>query len=133
MGEIINKWLQTGLLDSLLNEELKPILAIKFETLAIYLIENAGNYEEHVLTVAFAAMRRIYTQGKTIDDVSQFVRDLDNHFRSNRVRNMIQDLAGLDSNINIEAEMTTLFCEEYESDTKVKIEPIKWVKKHKLK
>ena len=130
MDELIRKWEKTGLLEYLNSDELKCTLATKFEELAHYLIEYTGEYdfEEMVTTVSFPIVRRVYSQGKRIDNIPSFVHELNDYWTSGYVRGMIMEHHGVNG-IDMEAELTAEFADKYGVD---KIKPKQWVTKHKL-
>mgnify|MGYP003633135067 CR=1 FL=1 len=125
--EITNKWGELGFLEQL-SEHLKPIIALKYELTAHYLIGNGDYLNDTMLqNVIFPIIYRIYKQGKTISNVETFVRQVHVFFINNR--EAMQDLTAF-SNIDMEAEMCALFVEQYKSENT--IEPIKWINKHKF-
>jgi len=125
--EITNKWVELGFLEQL-SEQLKPIVALKYELTAHCLIDN-DEYVSNTMfqSVIFPIIYRIYKQGKTISNVETFVRQVYLFFVNNR--ELIQDLNDFPS-VDMEVEMCALFAEQYKSENT--IEPIKWVNKHKF-
>lgn len=121
--EITNKWCELGFLEQM-PENLKPIVALKYELVANYIVSN-DSYMDN--TIVFPIIYRIYKQGKTISNVKTFVRQAHEFFLNNR--ELIQDLSAF-SNVDMEAEMCALFVEQYKSENI--IEPIKWINKHKF-
>lgn len=127
--EVTNKWCELGFLEQL-PEYLKPIVALKYELTANFLIEDELNYLNNNVTFTnsiFPVIYRIYKQGKTIPNVESLIRQVHVFFFNNR--EMIRDL-NVYPNVDVEVEMCVLFVEQWESE-KV-IEPIKWVNKHKF-
>ena len=125
--EITNKWGELGFLEQL-SEQLKPIVALKYELTANCLIDNDDYMDNTMLQhVIFPIIYRIHKQRKTISNVETFIRQVHVFFVNNREAR--QDLSAF-SNIDVEAEMCALFVEQYKSENT--IEPIKWINKHKF-
>lgn len=120
--EITNKWVELGFLEQL-SEQLKPIVALKYELTAHCLIDNDEYVSNTMLqSVIFPIIHRIYKQGKTISNVETFVRQVYVFFVNNR------DYPA--HPVDMEAEMCALFVEQYKPENT--IEPIKWINKHKF-
>ena len=127
MGEIREKWEELGFLKDL-PEHLKNMVAFKFETLTICILDNDDYIDNVTLTnIVFPIVHKIYREGGTIGEVKDFIMQLDEWFIENR--QMISDL-NLLNNIDVEYHLCTLFVEQWESEKR--IEPLKWVNKHKL-
>ncbi len=125
--EITQKWQELGLLEQI-PENLKPIVALKYELVTICIVSNDSYLNSTMLqNTIFPIIYRIYKQGKTISNVETFVRQAHEFFLNNR--EATEDLSGW-SDIDVEAEMCALFVEQWESE-KV-IEPMKWINKHKF-
>lgn len=127
IDELVIKWEQVGLLDGL-PRNLKERLALKFELVAIFLMDNDGYLDNTMLlNMSFPVIYRIYKQGKTIPDVESFIRQLSMFICTNH--ETIQDLSGW-SDIDMEYEMCGLFVEQWKSGKT--IEPIKYINRHKF-
>ena len=125
--EITQKWQELGFLGQI-PENLKPIVALKFELTAEFLL-NDDDYLDNtiLLNLSFPIIHRIYRQGNTIPDLESFIRQLSMFIGTNR--EIIRDLSAF-PNVDMEAEMCVLFTEQWESENT--IEPIKWINKHKF-
>ena len=125
--EITNKWCELGFLEQM-PENLKPIVALKYELVANYIVSNDSYmYNTTLSNGIFPIIYRIYKQGKTIPNVETFIRQAYGFYLNNR--EAIQDLSSW-SDIDVEVEMCALFVEQYKSENT--IEPIKWINKHKF-
>lgn len=125
--EVANKWCELGFLEQM-SENLKPIVALKYELVALCIVSNDSYLNNTILSsTIFPIIYRIYKQGKTISNVKTFVRQAHEFFLNNREAR--QDLSAW-SDIDVEAKMCALFVEQWESE-KV-IEPMKWINKHKF-
>ncbi len=125
--EIINKWCKLGFLEQM-PENLKPIVALKYELVALCIVSNDSYLNNTTLSNGiFPIIYRIYKQGKTIPNVETFIRQAYGFYLNNREAR--QDLSAW-SDIDVEAEMCALFVEQWESENA--IEPIKWINKHKF-
>lgn len=125
--ELIEKWQELGFLEQM-PENLKPNVALKYELVAIFLMDNDGYLDNTMLlNMSFPIIYRIYKQGKTIPDVESFIRQLSMFIGTNH--ETIQDLNSF-PNVDVEAEMCALFVEQWKSGKT--IEPIKWINKHKF-
>ena len=121
--ETTNKWYELGFLEQM-PENLKPVLALKYELVANYVISHDSYMGNTTLSnVNFPIVYRIYKKGKTIPNVESFIRQAHEFFLNDR------DLSGW-SNTDVEAEMCTLFVEHWEH--KKGLEPLKWVNKHRF-
>lgn len=127
MGEIREKWEELGFLKDL-PEHLKNVVALKFETLTICILDNDDYIDNVTLTnIVFPIVHKIYREGGSIGEVKDFIMQLDEWFIENR--QMISDL-NLPNNVDVEYHLCTLFVEHWKSEKR--IEPLKWVNKHKL-
>ena len=121
--EITNKWYELGFLEQM-PENLKPVLALKYELVANYVVSHDSYMGNTTLSnVIFPIVYRIYKKGKTILNVESFIRQAHEFFLNDR------DLSGC-PNTDVEAEMCTLFVEHWESQKG--LEPLKWVNKHRF-
>ena len=82
---------------------------------------------EHLTNTVIPIVYRIYKEGSSIGEVKNFIMQLDEWFIENR--QMISDL-NLIYSIDVEYHLCTLFVEHWKSEKR--IEPLKWVNKHKL-
>tara|TARA_R110001592_G_scaffold363179_1_gene681042 strand:+ start:7366 stop:7758 length:393 start_codon:yes stop_codon:yes gene_type:complete len=127
MDEIREKWEELGFLKDL-PEHLKNVVAFKFETLTICILDNDDYIDNVTLTnTVIPIVYRIYKEGSSIGEVKNFIMQLDEWFIENR--QMISDL-NLIYSIDVEYHLCTLFVEHWKSEKR--IEPLKWVNKHKL-
>ena len=125
--EITQKWQELGFLEQM-PENLKPLVALKFELTAEFLLNNDDYLDNTILlNLSFPLIHRIYRQGNTIPDLESFIRQLSMFIGTNR--EIIRDLSVFPG-VDMEAEMCALFAEQWES--RKEIEPIKWVSKHKF-
>ncbi len=127
MGEIREKWKEIGLLKDL-PEHLKNVVAFKFETLTICILNNDDYIDNTTLTsLVFPIVHRIYRKGGSIGEVKDFIIQLDEWFIENR--QIVSDL-NLINHIDSESHLCSLFVEQYKSENIIK--PIRWVNKHKF-
>tara|TARA_B100000900_G_C20365889_1_gene628312 strand:- start:290 stop:682 length:393 start_codon:yes stop_codon:yes gene_type:complete len=127
MGEIREKWEELGFLKDL-PEHLKNVVAFKFETLAICILDNDDYIDNVTLTnIVFPIVYKIYREGGSIGEVKDFIIQLDKWFIENR--QIVSDLNFI-NNIDSESHLCSLFVEQWESEKR--IEPLKWLGKHKL-
>ena len=125
--EITNKWCELGFLEQL-PENLKPIVALKYELVANHMLSNDSYMDDTTLSNSiFPIIYRIYKQGKTIPNVETFIRQAHVFYLNNH--EVIQDLTAF-SNVDMDVELCALFVEQYTSEKT--IEPIKWINKHKF-
>jgi len=131
IDSLMDKWSEIGLLQNL-SEDVKRNLAIKYELVAMYLIEKDEYVDNVVLTnCIFPIMYRIYNNGKTIGDIPDFIDEVNNFINDETILANIENYnIEHGNNIDIEAELCAIFTENYK--TKKDIEPIKWMNKHKL-
>ena len=121
--ELIKKWQELGFLEQM-PENLKPVLALKYELVANYVVSHDSYMGNTTLSnVIFPIVYRIYKKGKTIPNVESFIRQAHEFFFNDR------DLSGW-SDTDVEAEMCALFVEHWEPQKG--LEPLKWVSKHKF-
>ena len=121
--ELIKKWQELGFLEQM-PENLKPVLALKYELVANYVVSHDSYMGSTTLSnVIFSIVYRIYKKGKTIPNVESFIRQAHEFFFNDR------DLSGW-SDTDVEAEMCALFVEHWEPQKG--LEPLKWVSKHKF-
>jgi len=125
IDEMIEKWGSIGLLDGL-SDQLKRIAALKYEIVAIYLLDKGLDINNVMLSCIFPIIYRIYRSGKNINDVESFINDL--HIFIINISDYIDDLRVHD--IDVEVHLVQLFLEKYKS--KVNMEPSKLIIKHKL-
>ncbi len=127
MDEIREKWEELGLLKDL-PEHLKNVVAFKFETLTICILNNDDYIDNTTLTsLVFPIVHRIYRKGGSIGEVKDFIIQLDEWFIENR--QIVSDL-NLINHIDSESHLCSLFVEQYKSENIIK--PIRWVNKHKF-
>lgn len=125
IDKLVEKWGSIGLLDGL-SDQLKRIAALKYEIVAIYLLDKGLDTNNMLVSCIFPIIYRIYRSGKNITNVESFINDLHIFFINNR--DNIDDLHVHD--IDVEAHLVQLFLENYKSNKS--IEPIKLIIKHKL-
>ena len=129
INELIEKWDSIGLLE-FLPDRVKPNIVLKYELIAMYIIDNEDLIDNVMLTnCIFPMIYRLYYNRKRINDVESFVNEVE-EFISENIES-IQDLKSV-YGVDVEAEMCSLFVQQYISDQKIEIEPIKWINKHKL-
>jgi len=125
--EITNKWCDLGFLEQM-PENLKSIVALKYELVANHMLSNDSYMDDTTLSNSiFPIIYRIYKQGKTIPNVETFIRQTHGFFLNNR--EIMRDFPVFPG-VDMEAEMCALFVEQWKS--RKEIEPIKWVSKHKF-
>jgi len=125
--EIKQKWQELGFLEQI-TENLKPLVALKFERLTICILDNDDYIHNRTLTnIVFPIVHRIYKEGGSIGEVKNFIIQLDDWFIENR--QIVSDL-NLTNNIDGESHLCSLFVEQYKSENIIK--PIRWVNKHKF-
>jgi hypothetical protein len=124
---LVDKWGSLGVLEQM-PENLKPIVALKYELVSHCLIDNDDYLDNTPLQHGiFPIIYRIYKQGKTIPNVETFIRQAHVFYLNNH--EVIQDLTAF-SNVDMDVELCALFVEQYTSEKT--IEPIKWINKHKF-
>ena len=129
INELIEKWDSIGLLE-FLPDRVKPNIVLKYELIAMYIVDNEDLIDNVMLTnCIFPMIYRLYYNGKRINDIESFVNEVE-EFISENIES-IQDLKSV-YGFDVEAEMCSLFVQQYISDQKIEIEPIKWINKHKL-
>lgn len=127
MGHIRERWEELGFLKDL-PERLKNVVALKFELLTLCILDNDDYIDNVTLTnIVFPIVHKIYREGGSIGEVKDFIIQLDKWFIENR--EMVQDL-NLPNSVDVEYHLCTLFVEQWKSEKR--IEPLKWVNKHKL-
>ena len=125
--EITQKWQELGFLEQI-TENLKPLVALKFERLTICILDNDDYIDNVTLTnIVFPIVHRIYRKGGSIGEVKDFIIQLDEWFIENR--QIVSDFNFI-NNIDSESHLCTLFVEQWESEKRM--EPLKWLGKHKL-
>jgi len=128
IDELIQKWDSIGLLGPLPNR-IKPTVALKYELIAMYIIDNEELIDNVMLTnCIFPIAYRIYNNDRTIGDIKDFVNQVNNFFIYNR--ELIRDL-NYYPNVDVEAEMCSIFVEQYYPPVK-DIKPMKYINKHRL-
>lgn len=127
MGHIRERWEELGFLKDL-PEHLKNVVALKFELLTLCILDNDDYIDNVTLTnIVFPIVHKIYREGGSIGEVKDFIIQLDKWFIENR--QTVQDLNLLNS-VDVEYHLCTLFVQQWKSEKR--IEPLKWVNKHKL-
>jgi hypothetical protein len=129
MGEIerlIEKWGSLGLLEQL-PEHRKAILAVRYETMAMHIINldlGIKSYgEEQVESIVFPVMYRIINSDGHIDNVVSLYNDLVDFLNLNKHR--IEELEAMSYfSIDAEAEFTALYVEQY-LEKGITVDPIK--------
>jgi hypothetical protein len=125
--EIKQKWQELGFLEQI-PEDLKNVVAFKFETLTICILDNDDYIHNSTLTnIVFPIVHRIYKEGGSIGEVKNFIIQLDDWFIENR--QIVSDL-NLTNDIDAESNLCSLFVEQWKSEKG--IEPLRWINKHKL-
>jgi hypothetical protein len=125
--EIKQKWQELGFLEQI-PEHLKNVVAFKFETLTICILDNDDYIHNSTLTnIVFPIVHRIYKEGGSIGEVKNFIIQLDDWFIENR--QIVSDL-NLTNDIDAESNLCSLFVEQWKSEKG--IEPLRWINKHKL-
>ena len=118
MGEVerlIEKWGSLGLLEQL-PEYRKPILALLYESMAMYIVNldlGIKSYgEEKAETIIFPVMYRIINGDGHIDNVVSLYNDVVDFLNMNKHRiDEIQSQSYF--SIDAEAEFTALYVEQY--------------------
>lgn len=129
IDELIQKWNSIGLLEALPNR-IKPTVALKYELIAMYIVDNEELIDNVILTnCIFPIVYRVYNNGRTIGDIKDFINQVNNFFIYNR--ELIQRVLNAYSNVDVEMEMCSLFVEQYYPPVK-DIKPIKYINKHRL-
>ena len=128
--ELIEKWGDIGLLADL-PEYRKPILALLYESMAMYIVNldlGIKSYgEEKVETIIFPVMYRIIKGEGHIDNVVSLYNDVVNFLNINKHR--IEELESRAYfTIDAEAEFTVMYVEEYLRRCIDPIKPRKFVK-----
>ena len=125
--ELIEKWQELGFLEQM-PENLKPLVALKFELTAEFLLNNDDYLDNTILlNMSFPLIHRMCRQGNTIPNVESFIRQLSMFIGTNH--ETIQGLSAF-PNVDMEAEMCALFAEQWKPYKMIK--PLKWIRRHKL-
>ena len=115
MRELVSKWNTFGLLSEL-SDEKKLVLAPLYEEMASYIVglklidKNFGQYT--IETIIFPIMYRITKSGGKINDISHLYNDCVD-FINNKKDEVIEFQKGYDFSIDIEAELTGMYVENY--------------------
>ena len=113
--DLVSKWSSFGLMGDL-SVERKLILAPLHEEMAGYIIDlnltdkNFG--QDTIETIIFPIMYRITNSGGKINDISHLYNDCVN-FINNKKDDVIELKKGYDFSIDIEAELTGMYVENY--------------------
>jgi hypothetical protein len=130
IDEIVNKWKETGLLEEL-PEYRKSTMALLCERMAKYImgldlgIKSYG--EEMTETIIFPIVYRIIKNGRHIDDVVSLYNEVVHYMNINKER-IKEAQATAYFNIDIEAEFTMMFVEEYLRRPQDPIKPLKHIR-----
>jgi uncharacterized protein YqgQ len=127
IDELTIKWGNIGLLQGL-PERLYPVVVMKYELAAMYLVDLDLDMDNWAMSSTLPLIYRVYNNGRSIGDPKVFVNGVRSFFNNNR--ELIQDLS-VHHNVDVEMEMCSLFIETYYPPVK-KVEPIKYIKKHRL-
>ncbi|MDB4335578.1 hypothetical protein N9994_00785 [bacterium] len=113
--DLVSKWNTFGLLSEL-SVEKKLVLAPLYEEMISYIVglklidKNFGQYT--IETIIFPIMYRITNYGGKINDISHLYNDCVN-FINNKKDDVIELKKGYDFSIDIEAELTGMYVENY--------------------
>lgn len=127
IDELIIKWGNIGLLQGL-PERLYPIVVMKYEVASMYLVDLDLDMNNWTMSSTLPLIYRVYNNGRSITNSKFFVNEVRSFFNNNI--QLIQDLS-VHHNVDVEAEMCSLFIETYYPPVK-RVEPIKYIKKHRL-
>ena len=113
--ELVSKWNTFGLLNEL-SVEKKLVLAPLYEEMISYIVglnltdKNYG--QDTIETIIFPIMYRITNSGGKINDIPHLYNDCVN-FINNKKDDVIELKKGYDFSIDIEAELTGMYVENY--------------------
>lgn len=129
IDELIIKWGNIGLLQGL-PERLHPIVVMKYEVASMFLVDldldMDLDMDNWTMSSTLPLIYRVYNNGRSITNSKFFVNEVRSFFNTNR--RLIDDLS-VYHDIDVEAEMCSLFIETYYPTL---VEPIKYIKKHRL-
>ena len=115
MRDLVIKWNTFGLLSEL-SAEKKLVLAPLYEEMASYIVDlklidkDFGQYT--IETIIFPIMYRIIKSGDKINDIPHLYNDCVD-FINNKKDEVIEFQKGYDFSIDIEAELTGMYVENY--------------------
>lgn len=113
--DIVNKWDSVGLMEKLSIDK-KHILAPLLEEMAGYILglklTDKDFGQDTIETIIFPIMYRITKSGGKINDISHLYNDCVN-FINNKKDDVIELKKGYDFSIDIEAELTGMYVENY--------------------
>jgi hypothetical protein len=134
--EIVEKWVDTGLLDEFSDDEIKKTVAHRLENMATLLLgpnrPMSGNVrlDNIIDTMAFVLVLRIYLKGgRIVTSEMVFVEELIRFL--NRHKGDILELYGT-SHIDVESEIGSMFEQYYLDEHKTDLLD-KNISKHKFK
>lgn len=130
--ELIDRWGETGLLDGV-GDEIKGPLVTSFEVITRYILDlDERWYLIHIETIAYPALRRIYDNGgRMVGGPEDFIRYMDEWFRRPNNWNLLHSHNSYNS-MDIEAELTLIFTEEYVEYSNSGNWAFRYLKKHRL-
>ena len=118
--DLVSKWNTFGLLSEL-SVEKKLVLAPLYEEMDNYIIDlnlTDKNYGQNTIeTIIFPIMYRITNSGGKINDIPHLYNDCVN-FINNKKDDVIELKKGYDFSIDIEAELTGMYVENYLNQNK---------------
>ena len=118
--DLVSKWNTFGLMGDL-SVERKLILAPLYEEMANYIIDlnlTDKNYGQNIIEpIIFPIMYRITKSGGKINDISHLYNDCVN-FINNKKDDVIELKKGYNFSIDIEAELTGMYVENYLNQNK---------------
>ena len=113
--DLVSKWNSIGLMGDL-SVKRKLVLAPLYEEMANYIIDlnlTDKNYGQNTIeTIIFPIMYRITNSGGKINDIPHLYNDCVN-FINNKKDDVIELKKGYDFSIDIEAELTGMYVENY--------------------
>ncbi len=139
MEELVEKWRNAFGWEDYIDETIDEVaLALKMESMARHIIslpynepnQQKTDVESLIETSIFPIIFRIIKNGGIIGDVGDFYDEV-LRFYYNNIQS-IRELQTIHNGIDIEAELCSIFCENYTYKPKNNFKPIKFINKHKL-
>lgn len=140
IDEIIRKWRDLFGWETYIDETIdEQVLALKMEMMARHIISlpyNQPNQQktdvESLIEISiFPIIFRIIKNGGIIGDVGDFYDEVLTLYYNNI--QSIRELQTIHNGIHIEAELCSIFCENYVHTHKNGFKPIKFITKHRIK
>tara|TARA_Y100000389_G_C17467740_1_gene527240 strand:- start:2943 stop:3383 length:441 start_codon:yes stop_codon:yes gene_type:complete len=140
IDEIVRKWRNLFIWETYIDETIDEVaLALKMEFMARHIIslpynepnQQKTDVESLIETSIFPIIFRIIKNGGIIGDVGDFYDEVLTFYYNNI--QSIRETQMIYNGIDIEAELCSIFCENYVYTHKNEFKPIKFITKHRIK